>query len=119
MSDLLQAIRDRRERAGIVRAEYALDYIGLQAWVVRHPEDGDRCYLVDMINRSCSCPDSRCFRIDGEQIDCKHILGLQPEWERLTGIRLPFIYRGRAVADPGFVAIKDADADGEDPFTPL
>ncbi|MFA5154175.1 MAG: SWIM zinc finger family protein [Clostridia bacterium] len=102
---------ERRARAEEVKATYGFEYVGAQAWVVQHPDDEGRCYLVDMVERRCSCPDWWGFA-NGQGIDCKHILSVQPAWEELTGKRLPFVFRGKATADCGFVAVIESD----DPF---
>ncbi len=110
--ELEQAIIDREDRAIEVRDTYLIEFVGCQAWVVQHPIEPERCYLVDFIERTCTCPDYNCYcQAHGRGIDCKHLLALLPRWEETTGVRLPFRLNGRAVADPGFVAIRDADRD--------
>jgi len=75
---------DREARAIEVARSYHIEYIGLQAWVVQHPDDSERCYLVDMIARRCTCPDW-CCTAQGVGIDCKHIIAVDPLWRELTG----------------------------------
>jgi hypothetical protein len=75
---------DRQERSYDVQANYLIEYVGLQAWVVQHPDEPERCYLVDMIREHCTCPDF-CCTAQQVAIWCKHMLAVQPDWERLTG----------------------------------
>ena len=84
--DLFDAIRERRERAVEVRETYEIEHAGAQCWVVLHPDEPERCYLVDMLARHCSCPDWSCTAA-GLGIDCKHIIAVAPLWETLTGLR--------------------------------
>jgi predicted nucleic acid-binding Zn finger protein len=77
---------DRAERAEEVKAEYKIVYVGSQCWVVVHPNDDERAYMVDMIRRHCTCPDYVCMA-SGLEIDCKHILAVVPMWEALTGLK--------------------------------
>lgn len=86
MSELSIYQGDREHRAGTVRETYSIEYAGNLAWVVMHPDEEKRCYLVDLIKRSCSCPDWWGF-CQGKDIDCKHILAVYPLWERLTGLK--------------------------------
>lgn len=88
MNALLDAIEDRRRRAIGVAATYIKTDAGSQCWVVTHPDEPDRSYVVDMANRTCNCPDFVC-RARGMEIDCKHILAVAPEWERETSSVLP------------------------------
>jgi hypothetical protein len=76
----------RDDNAYTVRREYLKEYVGSQCWVVMHPDEYDRCYLVDMLNRTCTCEDYTCFCHIAE-IDCKHILALEKDWEELTGLK--------------------------------
>jgi hypothetical protein len=88
--NLIDAIRERRERATEVSETYQIHYAGCQCWVVRYPGesegDEDRCYLVDMVRRSCTCPDFWGYCQERE-IDCKHIGALVSDWEQLTGLK--------------------------------
>lgn len=116
-ADLFDAIRQRRERAVEVAETYDIEFVGAQAWVVQHDEEPERCYLVDMIARRCSCPDHECYRIEDRQIDCKHIVAIIPLWEKQTGLRdKPFRYHGVPTDECGFTSVRDVDADGQDPF---
>jgi len=118
--DLLDAIWERRQRAVEVREDYAIEYAGCQAYVVQYPDEPERVYFVDMIERRCICPDWWGYcSLDGRSIDCKHILAVQPLWEELTGTKLPFRCNGKPTADCGFVAVIDAGHDGTDPFETL
>lgn len=83
-TDLYEAIRERRDRACEVREDYETEYVGCQCWVVQHPDEPERCYLVDMIERRCTCPDWSCTA-HGLGIDCKHIVAIGPMWEEFTG----------------------------------
>jgi hypothetical protein len=84
MLDYSQMQADRLERSYDVQANYHVEFVGLQAWVVQHPDEPERCYLVDMSERKCSCPDWHCT-VQGLGVDCKHILAIEPDWLKLTG----------------------------------
>jgi hypothetical protein len=86
--ELGDAILDRLDRADIVRNSYSLEYVGAQSWTVSHPDDTERSYLVDMITRTCSCPDFRAFA-STRQIFCKHLYAVLELWEETTGLKLP------------------------------
>ena len=99
---------ERCERAREVQEHYHIEDAGARAYVVMHPDEPERCYLVDMIFHSCTCPDWCCRN---DQIGaCKHLIAI----ERIqAGSKKPFLYRGRPTADCGFVAVPDL---GPDPF---
>lgn len=82
MIDIDIAIADRIDRAIVVRNEYSIEHAGGQSWVVQHPDEPERTYLVDMSERKCSCPDYKCTA-SGLSIDCKHIIALIPVWEAM------------------------------------
>lgn len=122
IADLAMLQGDREERAIVVAATYNIQFAGLQSWVVEHPDEPERCYLVDMIERNCTCPDWHCT-VQNIGIDCKHILAVVPLWEALTGLvdqiteqRLAcaFVKGGRGTNDAGFVACIEPDPD--DPY---
>jgi len=114
MTDSHDALQDRRERSDEVRETYRIQYAGLQAWVVQHPEEPKRIYFVDMAARRCGCPNWHCTA-QGLGIDCKHILALDPTWRTMTGRKIAaFVCNGRPTDDAGFVAVVDPDPD--DPF---
>lgn len=104
MNALQQALEDRRRRAIGVREDYEIVPLDLQSYVVQHPDEPDRCYLVDMIERKCSCPDWGCTA-SGMGIDCKHILGVSDPWANATGERFvrqergPYRYPGEVIID--------------------
>lgn len=110
MTDLMDAIRERRARAIEVAATYFIEAVGLQCWVVKHPTDDDRCYFVDMAARRCNCPDFMCCA-QAMEIDCKHILAVDPIWRReCDQPKAAFVYRGRLTNDSGVLAVvQDAD----------
>jgi hypothetical protein len=85
---LVDAIADRLDRAEVVRNNYSLEYVGAQAWAVSHPDDPERSYLVDMISRTCTCPDFRSYS-NPRLIFCKHLYAVLPIWEEATGKKLP------------------------------
>jgi len=84
MNDLIQAIEDRRQRAIGVKATYSHIGVGSNCFVVTHPDEPERSYLVDMTKRTCNCADFTCFAA-GHEIDCKHLVAVA-EGE---GIALP------------------------------
>jgi len=118
--DLFDAIRERRERAVQVRESYDIEHAGAQCWVVLHPDEPERCYLVDMLARHCSCPDWSCTAA-GLGIDCKHIIAVAPFWERLTGRTFERQERPLRPSDPLDIAfsMRMAEAATEDPYQTL
>lgn len=107
---------DREDRAFDVRTNYEFEYCGSQCWVVTHPDEEDRAYFVDMIERTCTCPDFGCTTNPMGMV-CKHILAVIPDWEKLTGQTYE---APRKIVKPyDFVAVQDADANGVDPFEVL
>lgn len=95
-----------------VEQTYITEYVGLQSWVVMHPVEFERCYLVDMINRRCTCMDWMCQPDKDAARDCKHIIAT----ERLHRAMFPEKYPARYIHKQPVV--RDADADG-DPFMRL
>ena len=85
-SEQLDAHYRRDDNAYCVRKDYHKEYVGAQCWVVMHPDEHERCYLVDMLNRTCTCEDYLCF-CQAAEIDCKHILALSGLWEEQTGLK--------------------------------
>ncbi len=104
---------DRAERAEEVKADYFTEYVGSQAWVVVHPNEPERAYLVDMIERTCSCPDFVCTA-NGLEIDCKHLLAVIPLWEKLTGLKDTRTEKPVPAYEKWFVPVMDPDPD--DPY---
>jgi hypothetical protein len=77
MSVFWQALAERRARAVEVREDYEIVPLDLQAFVVQHPDEPERCYLVDLLKRRCTCPDWACTA-QGMSIDCKHLIAVAP-----------------------------------------
>ena len=126
--EITEYVQSRTFRAVEVTETYEAEYVGLQSWVIQHPTEPERCYLVDMLNRDCSCPDHSCQ--DNEpKLDCKHIIALVPLWQELTGRN--WVRTDGRIAKGIFLARLDAlDKDGniactklfqpdpDDPFKP-
>lgn len=81
---LAQLIHGRIERSEVVSATYRAEYCGLQCWTVQHPQDDGRTYFVNMIDRTCNCPDFVTLA-SGLGIDCKHLISVARLWEQMTG----------------------------------
>lgn len=108
------ALQDRQFRAVEVAQTYLIEYAGCQTWVVQHPIEPERCYLVDMIAEHCTCPDYNCTA-NPMGIFCKHLLAIDPIWREMTGKeRACFVQNGRPTTDSGVIAVITPDPD--DPF---
>jgi len=86
--DLIAAIEKRRRRAVEVKETYLKEQVGPLTWVVAHPDDEGRTYVVTLgPEPSCSCPDfaMRMRPAFGHGGWCKHIMACS----ELTGIALP------------------------------
>ena len=78
---------DRFARSKEVRDGYHIEFVGSQSWIVVHPDEPERAYLVDLINMECSCIDFHAYCRE-KGLQCKHLLAVVPSWEELTGLRL-------------------------------
>jgi hypothetical protein len=72
--DLIDAIRERRDRAIGVAREYRDEQVGPMSWIVSHPEDDERSYLVDLGLVTCTCPDFTARMNPAGLPLCKHVL---------------------------------------------
>lgn len=119
MTDLMQAIRDRRERAIGVRAAYTFEQVTPTTWLVQHPAEDDRQYLVDTAKQACECPDFQC-RKDEMGGWCKHLWAVDALQREQRGEQpAPFTLNGRPTTDSGSYVVAQVDADGADPFKTL
>jgi hypothetical protein len=70
----------RIERAVEVRDTYRVEQVGPLSWVVTHPVEPERCYVVDVGARSCTCPDYTARMNPGGLPVCKHLVAMADKW---------------------------------------
>lgn len=75
MGDLFDAIHERRARAIEVKATYTKTDVGSNCFVVTHPDDPERTYVVDLVKLDCTCPDMQCTAKPAGFF-CKHVLAV-------------------------------------------
>lgn len=84
MDNLLTKIRqvrdravdpDRADRAEEVKATYKIEMLTPGLYMVRHPTEDERSYLVDLARATCECPDFSCRQNPDEGV-CKHIIAM-------------------------------------------
>lgn len=113
-STLMEAIRERRLRAVDVRHRYHIEFAGMKCYVVTEPEDFERSYLVNLLDKSCTCPDWQCQEDkDGENHGCKHLFAVA----ELTGAKTGDSFERRASENLAYAAkqkiVVDAKLDDE------
>lgn len=82
----------RAERAQEVRATYRKEGAGPGAWVVSHPLDEGRTYVVSTApSLRCTCPDFM-TREDRDSEPCKHILALVEQARVKPKFEPPIVY---------------------------
>jgi len=66
---------DRAGRAEEVRATYKIEELTPGLYMVQHPIEDERSYLVDSLQDTCECPDFGC-RANHEGFACKHLIAV-------------------------------------------
>jgi predicted nucleic acid-binding Zn finger protein len=67
----LNTIDDRHERAIEVKETYLIEDCGSGTFIMQHPEEPDRCYVIQTGKNDCTCPD---FQRRTEVVLCKHLI---------------------------------------------
>ena len=110
MTNLTDAIRERRLRAVEVRQRYIVEFAGMQAYVVTEPEDFDRSYLVSLLDKTCTCPDYGCQEDkESENHLCKHCYAVA----ELTGTKIGDAWEKRAEESLSYMAKTKVVVDGK------
>jgi predicted nucleic acid-binding Zn finger protein len=76
---------ERIVRSDEVLSAYTLKQIDATHWLVSHPVDDERKYIVDTDLLECSCMDFLC-RMDYEQKLCKHLIAVQRHIRLVGGL---------------------------------
>lgn len=63
---------DRADRAIEVKRDYVIEKTADGVYVVMNPDENERCYVVDLTQETCTCPDFWGFCKD-KGIECKHL----------------------------------------------
>jgi hypothetical protein len=66
---------DRAGRAEEVRATYKIEELTPGLYMVQHPIEDERSYLVDLLQDTCECPDFGC-RQNHANAACKHLIAM-------------------------------------------
>ncbi len=64
---------DRAARAEEVKATYKIEALTPGLYLVQHPTEDERAYLVDLAQDTCECPDHQCRKEETGGV-CKHLI---------------------------------------------
>ncbi|MCE5200817.1 MAG: hypothetical protein ABFD54_05835 [Armatimonadota bacterium] len=76
---------ERIIRSDEVLSAYTIEQIDATHWLVSHPGDNERKYIVDTDLMECSCMDFLC-RMDHEEKLCKHLIAVQRHIRLMGGL---------------------------------